>query len=159
SDALAPAATTRDDMCFWLYSSGSTGQPKGVVHLQHDMRWVVENYGRRVLRMDESDVTFSAAKLYFAYGLGNALYLPFGVGASTGLPAGPPAPAPGLAAARRSQATLLSAAPTVYANPLAADTAAWAEADFGSVRVCVSAGEPLAGTLLERWRERTGTDV
>src|SRR5215471_8301862 len=83
SDELETADTGPDDMCFWLYSSGSTGRPKGVVHLQHDMRWVVEHYGRQVLRMDESDVTFSVARLYFAYGLGNALYLPFGVGAST----------------------------------------------------------------------------
>src|SRR5262252_7461637 len=107
SDALDPADTTRDDMCFWLYSSGSTGRPKGAVHLQHDMRWVVENYGRRVLRMDGSDVTFSAAKLYFAYGLGNSLYMPFGVGASTVLQAGPPAPATVLGLVRHYR-------PTVY---------------------------------------------
>jgi len=159
SDRLEAADTTRDDMCFWLYSSGTTGLPKGVVHLQHDMRYVVENYARPVLRMEESDVTFSVAKLYFAYGLGNALYMPFGVGASTVLHAGPPAPATVLDVVRHFRPTLYFAVPTSYANTLAADPEVWASADFGSVRACVSAGEPLAGSILQRWRARTGTDV
>ena len=159
SDELSPADTTRDDMCFWLYSSGSTGRPKGVVHLQHDMRCVVENYGRRVLRMEGSDVTFSAAKLYFAYGLGNALYLPFGVGASTVLHAGPPVPATVLDVIRRFRPTLYFAGPTSYAAALAAGPELWADADLGSLRLCVSAGEPLAGSLLEGWRRRTGIDI
>jgi benzoate-CoA ligase len=156
---LGPADTTPDDMCFWLYSSGTTGFPKGVVHLQHDMRYVVENYGRPVLRIAEDDVTFSVAKLYFAYGLGNALYLPFGVGATTVLLAGPPAPATVLEVVRRLRPTIYYAVPTSYANTLAAGPEAWSGADFGSVRVCVSAGEPLAGSILERWRARTGTDI
>jgi benzoate-CoA ligase len=159
SEHLDPAETCVDDMCFWLYSSGTTGSPKGVVHLQHDMRYVVENYGKAVLRIAESDVTFSVAKLYFAYGLGNALYMPLGVGASTVLLAGPPAPATVLDLVRRHRPTIYYAVPTSYANTLAADPEAWENADFSSVRVCVSAGEPLAATLLERWRARTGTDI
>ena len=156
---LPAAGTSRDDMCFWLYSSGTTGFPKGVVHLQHDMRYVVETYGRQVLRLDESDVTFSVAKLYFAYGLGNALYMPFGVGASTVLLAGPPAPATVMDVVRHFRPTLYFSVPTSYANKLAADPEVWASADFGSVRACVSAGEPLAGSLLQRWRARTGTEI
>jgi benzoate-CoA ligase len=159
ADELDPADTTRDDMCFWLYSSGTTGFPKGVVHLQHDMRYVVENYARPVLRLEESDVTFSVAKLYFAYGLGNALYMPFGVGATTVLMAGAPAPATVLDAVRHFRPTVYFAVPTSYANTLAADPEAWANADFSSVRVCVSAGEPLAGSILERWRARAHADV
>jgi benzoate-CoA ligase len=159
SDRLDPADTTRDDMCFWLYSSGTTGVPKGVVHLQHDMRYVVENYARPVLRIDDSDVTFSVAKLYFAYGLGNALYMPLAVGATTVLHAGPPAPATVLDVIRHFRPTIYYSVPTSYANTLAADPEVWAAADFSSVRVCVSAGEPLAGSILERWRSRTGTDI
>jgi benzoate-CoA ligase family protein len=159
SGRLDPADTTRDDMCFWLYSSGTTGVPKGVVHLQHDMRYVVENYARPVLRIDQFDVTFSVAKLYFAYGLGNALYMPLAVGATTILLAGPPAPATALDVVRRFRPTIYYSVPTSYANTLAAEPEVWASADFSSVRVCVSAGEPLAGSILERWRARTGTDI
>ena len=159
SDTLDPAETSRDDMCFWLYSSGTTGFPKGVVHLQHDMRYVVENYGKPVLRIAEPDVTFSIAKLYFAYGLGNALYLPFGVGASTVLLAGAPAAATVLDVVRHFRPTIYYGVPTSYANVLAADPEVWASADFSSVRVCVSAGEPLAGSILGRWKVRTGTDI
>ena len=158
-DELQAADTCRDDMCFWLYSSGSTGRPKGVVHLQHDMRYVVDHYGRQVLHLDESDVTFSVAKLYFAYGLGNSLYLPFGVGASTVLHAGPPRPGAVLDAIRRFRPTVHFSGPTTYAAILAAGSDLWADADFRSVRICVSAGEPLAGSLLERWRAKTGTDI
>jgi benzoate-CoA ligase family protein len=156
---LEAADTSRDDMCFWLYSSGTTGPPKGVVHLQHDMRYVVEHYARQVLRMDESDVTFSVARLYFAYGLGNALYMPFGVGGGTVLLAGPPKPATVVDVIRRFRPSLFFAGPTTYAATLAADSDVWAGADFGSVRACVSAGEPLTGSLLERWRARTGAVI
>ena len=159
SDELQVADTCSDDMCFWLYSSGSTGRPKGVVHLQHDMRYVVDHYARHVLRLDDSDVTFSVAKLYFAYGLGNSLYMPFGVGASTVLHAGPPGPATVLDVIRRFRPTVHFSGPTTYAALLAAGSDLWADADFRSVRVCVSAGEPLAGSLLEGWRTRTGTDI
>jgi benzoate-CoA ligase len=159
SDELETADTGPDDMCFWLYSSGSTGRPKGVVHLQHDMRWVVEHYARQVLLMDESDVTFSVARLYFAYGLGNALYMPFGVGGATVLHDGVPRPATVVDVISRFRPTLYFAGPTTYAATLAGGDDLWARADFSSVRICVSAGEPLAGSLLERWRARTGTDI
>jgi benzoate-CoA ligase len=158
-DELRAADTSRDDMCFWLYSSGSTGRPKGVAHLQHDMRYVVQHYARQVLRMDESDVTFSIPKLYSAYGLGNSLYMPFGVGASAALHGGQTTPTAVVDAVRRLRPTLFFANPTSYAAALAAEPEAWAGADFSSVRICVSAAEPLAGSLLERWRARTGTDI
>jgi benzoate-CoA ligase family protein len=159
SETLEPANTTGDDMCFWLYSSGTTGMPKGVVHLQHDIRYCIENYARPILGLHENDLTFSVAKLYFAYGLGNALYFPFGVGGASLLLAGPPAPETILDLVRRFRPTVYFGVPTSYANLLAADEALWARADFSSVRACVSAGEPLAGSILERWRARTRTVI
>jgi benzoate-CoA ligase family protein len=159
SPKLHPADTSRDDMCFWLYSSGTTGFPKGVVHLQHDMRVCVELYAKPILDISERDVTFSVAKLYFAYGLGNALYFPFAVGATTVLLDGPPAPAHVLQVVKHFQPSIYYAVPTSYANTLAADPEVWEQADFGSVRVCVSAGEPLSGSIVERWKAKTGTDI
>jgi benzoate-CoA ligase family protein len=156
---LDPADTSRDDMCFWLYSSGTTGFPKGVVHLQHDMRVCVELYAKPILNISEKDVTFSVAKLYFAYGLGNALYFPFAVGATTVLLDGPPAPAHVLQVVKHFKPTIYYAVPTSYANTLAADPEVWAEADFESVRVCVSAGEPLSGSIVHHWKTRTGRDI
>lgn len=159
SDELQAADTGPDDMCFWLYTSGTTGRPKAAVHLQHDMRFCIENYAKPVLGIGPEDVTFSVAKLYFAYGLGNALYFPFAVGATTVLLPGPPAPPAVFDAVRRFRPTIYYGVPTSYAAVLAAEPELWNEADFTSVRVCVSAGEPLSGSLLERWKARTGTDI
>ncbi|MDR0360509.1 MAG: benzoate-CoA ligase family protein, partial [bacterium] len=152
-----PADTLPDDMCFWLYSSGTTGRPKGVVHLQHDLRVCTELYAKPVLGIEAADTTFSVAKLYFAYGLGNGLYFPFAVGATAVLLEEPPAPPTVLELVTRLQPTLYFGVPTSYAAILAAPESLWDAADFGSVRACVSAGEPLSGSLLHRWKERTGT--
>jgi benzoate-CoA ligase len=92
-DEFAPAATTRDDACFWLYSSGSTGTPKGTVHVHSSMILTAELYAKPVLGIREDDVVFSAAKLFFAYGLGNGLSFPLSVGATTVLMAERPTPA------------------------------------------------------------------
>jgi benzoate-CoA ligase len=152
-----PADTHRDDMCFWLYTSGTTGFPKGAVHLQHDLRVCTELYAKPVLGIGERDTTFSVAKLYFAYGLGNGLYFPFAAGATTVLLGGPPAPPTVLDLVARLRPTLYFGVPTSYAAVLAAPEDLWQAADFSSVRACVSAGEPLSGSLLRRWRARTGT--
>ena len=92
SDRLVAAPTCGDDDAFWLYSSGSTGFPKGCVHLQHDMVFATEQYASKVLEIHESDRFFSAAKLFFAYGLGNALYFPLAVGGTSILCPDPPSP-------------------------------------------------------------------
>lgn len=159
SGTLTAADTSKDDTCFWLYSSGTTGVPKGVVHLQHDMRVCVELYARSILGMTEDDVTFSVAKLYFAYGLGNALYFPFAVGATTITLAGPPAPPTVLELIKHLRPTIYFAVPTSYANTLAADPEIWQAADLSSVRTCVSAGEPLSAALFGRWKARTGLEI
>ncbi len=156
---LSPADTTRDDICFWLYSSSTTGRPKGVVHLQHDMRSCVETYAKSVLGINDSDITFSAYKLYFAYGLGNGLYFPFAAGATSVLIAEPPLPRLIFEAIRRFRPTIYFASPTSFANVLAAPASSWKAADFSSVRACISAGEPLPGSVLTRWKEKTGIDI
>ncbi|HYM62454.1 MAG TPA: benzoate-CoA ligase family protein [Thermoanaerobaculia bacterium] len=152
------AATHRDAMAFFLYSSGTTGEPKGVVHLQHDMWICCETYGTSVLEIRPDDRCFSVAKLFFAYGLGNAQYFPFHAGASAVLFAGRPTPDAVFDVVRRHRPTLFFGVPTSYANMLSAmeDGAA---ADFASVRTCISAGEALPAAILERWRARTGTDI
>ncbi len=156
---LSPADTTRNDVCFWLYSSGTTGQPKGVIHLQHDMRSCVEAYAKPVLGISDADITFSVSKLYFAYGLGNGLYFPFAAGATSVLVAEPPLPRLIFDVIRRFRPTIYFAVPTSYANVLAAPASSWQSGDFSSVRICVSSGEPLSGSVLKRWKERTGVDI
>jgi benzoate-CoA ligase family protein len=152
------ADTHRDELAFFLYSSGTTGEPKGVVHLQHDMWVCCETYGRSVLDIRPDDRCFSVAKLFFAYGLGNAQYFPFHVGASTVLFAGHPKPEAIFEQVRTHRPTLFFGVPTAYANMLAAMDAG-AAFDFSSVRLCASAGEALPGAILERWRAATGVDI
>ena len=148
SNALEAAATTPDDSCFWLYSSGSTGLPKGTVHLQHDMVYAAETYGKSVLQVKESDVCFSAAKLFFAYGLGNGLYFPFSVGATSVYHPGRPMPDAMYATIARHNPTIFYGVPTLFGSMLTE------EGGLGRVRVCVSAGEALPAEILKRWRER-----
>ena len=152
------ADTHRDAFAFMLYSSGTTGEPKGVVHLQHDM-WVCSaTYGEQVLGVRPDDRCFSVAKLFFAYGLGNAQYFPFHAGASCVLFPGRPTPEAVFEQVRRHRPTLFFAVPTAYAQMLAAMDRG-APADFASVRRCVSAGEALPAAIFERWRERTGLEI
>jgi benzoate-CoA ligase family protein len=159
AEELSPADTTRDDSCFWLYSSSMTGRPKGVVHLQHAMRSCAQAYGMSVLGIGDADITFSASKLYFAYGLGNGLYLPFAAGATSVLVGEPALPRLIFDAVRRFRPTIFFAFPTSFANLLAAHASSWQSADFSSVRVCVSAGEALPGSVLQRWKDKTGLDI
>jgi benzoate-CoA ligase family protein len=158
SSELAAEEMHHDDAAFWLYSSGTTGFPKGAVHLQHDMHCCAESFGRGVLGITAGDRTFSVAKLFFAYGLGNALYFPFSVGGSTVLMPEKPEPRRIFDIVRRHRPTLFYAVPTAYSAMLA-EMDSGASFDFSSVRLCSSAGEPLAATLYERWRARTGIEI
>ncbi len=153
SSSLATAQTTPDDACFWLYSSGSTGQPKGTVHLQHDMVYAAETYGKEVLKIRENDVCFSAAKLFFAYGLGNALYFPFSVGATSVYLPGRPAPDAVFDTIRRYHPTLFFGVPTLFGYLLEQ------EGTMSGVRLCVSAGEALPPEILKRWNKRFGVQI
>jgi len=156
TDAVT-AATTRDDMCFWLYTSGSTGKPKGAVHTHADLKLTDDLYAGPILGITESDVCFSVAKLFFAYGLGNALTFPMSVGATTVLL--PHRPTPDLVAdvLKKHQVTIFYAVPTFYAGFLASP-AAPQRGDL-KVRRCVSAGEALPPDVGRRWSERYGVDV
>jgi benzoate-CoA ligase family protein len=153
----APAATTPDDVAFWLYSSGSTGKPKGAMHVQASARWTAELYARPILGITADDVVYSAAKLFFAYGLGNALTFPFAVGATAVLTAERPTPAVVQRILRERRPTIFCGVPTLFAS-LLADPALTREA-APALRVSTSAGEALPRHLGEGWRDRMGTDV
>jgi 4-hydroxybenzoate-CoA ligase len=153
SEQLEAAPTTPDDACFWLYSSGSTGQPKGTIHLQHDMIYQVETYGKQVLGVKENDICFSAAKLFFAYGLGNGLYFPFSVGATSVLMPVRPTPEAVYETISRYKPTLYFGVPTLYGSMLQE------EGSLDGVRLCVSAGEALPADIFRRWKERHGVEI
>ena len=150
--------THKDAMAFWLYSSGSTGSPKGCVHLQHDMVVCAESYAIDVLGMRESDRCFSAAKLFFAYGLGNALYMPFAVGATTILLSDPPTAPRVYDIIARYRPTLFFSVPTNY-GMLLAHPPAEGDFDLSSVRHAVSAGEALPESLYRRFKDRFGVEI
>jgi benzoate-CoA ligase len=156
--ALEPAPTSRDDAAFWLYSSGSTGFPKGTVHLQHDMVICAETYARQVLDLGPADRVFSAAKLFFAYGLGNAGYFPMAVGAQSILYPHRPTPETVFEVLARHRPTLFFGVPTLYAAMLAVKDAE-SRYDLSSLRLCVSAGEALPAELYRRWQERFGVEI
>ena len=156
-----PAATHADDPGFWLYSSGSTGRPKATLHSHANPYWTIELYGKGVLGLHEDDVCFSASKLFFAYGLGNSLSFPFGVGATALLMAERPTPE---AIFRRwtggvadTKPTVYYGAPTGYAGILASPHLP-ARGALG-LRLASSAGEALPADIGERFRARLGVDI
>jgi benzoate-CoA ligase len=150
--------TSRDDAAFWLYSSGTTGFPKGAVHLHHDVVHTVVLYAQGILGMTEEDRTFSVAKLFFAYGLGNALTFPFAVGASTVLWPGPPTAPNVFAQIERYRPTLFYSVPTNYGMMLSHKRKG-PDFDLRSIRQAVSAGEALPRALFERFRDRFHVEV
>jgi benzoate-CoA ligase family protein len=158
SGALSAADTSKDDAAFWLYSSGSTGFPKGAVHLQHDMVVCYETFAKQVLGIRAADRVFSAAKLFFAYGLGNAGYFPLGAGAQGVLYPHRPTPEGVFDVIARRRPTLYFGVPTLYAGMLAVKDAEkrW---DLSSLRLCVSAGEALPEEIYKRWQDRFGVEI
>ena len=158
SPTLEAAPTAPEDQAFWLYSSGSTGRPKGAVHRQRDMVVCAETYARQVLGIRPSDRAFSAAKLFFAYGLGNAGYFPMSVGAQAVLHPHRPTPEAVLEVITRHRPTLFFGVPTLYAGMLAAKDDERRH-DLSSLRLCVSAGEALPAELYGRWLDRYGVPI
>jgi len=159
SPVLEPATTRKDDAAFWLYSSGSTGQPKACVHLQHDMVVSAERYAKVILRITENDRFFSVAKLFFAYGLGNGLYFSLAVGGTSILLAGPPRPHTVFEVIERHRPTLFFSVPSNYVKLLAHPAPGNREFDLTSVRHAVSAGEALPAAVFHRFKDRFGVEI
>jgi benzoate-CoA ligase len=155
--AAKPAATHADDAAFWLYSSGSTGAPKGAVHTHANAYWTDVLYAQNVLQLTENDICFSAAKLFFAYGLGNALTFPLSAGATTVLMAERPTPQAVFKRLIEQRPTVFFGVPTLYAAMLASpDLPARSTV---ALRVCASAGEALPRDIGERFTAHFGCEV
>src|SRR5215469_14863829 len=160
SAELKAEPTNKDDAAFWLYSSGSTGRPKGCVHLHHDMVVCAERYAKGVLGITERDRSFSVAKLFFAYGLGNGLYFGLSVGATNILWPGSPSPPNVYSVIERYKPTLFYSVPSNYSSLLAFHREAGRpDFDPSSIRHAVSAGEALPAPLFHRFKERFGIEI
>ncbi len=163
------ASTTYDDVCFWLYSSGSTGSPKGAIHSQRDMLVCANSYGKHILDISENDICFSAARLFFAYGLGNSNYLPLSVGASVVLNPDRPTPEAVFKYLEKYKPTIFFGIPTLYGQMLEYQNRIDQESGtepspdddhpLSSVRICISAGEALPSDIFYRWKKRFGIEI
>ncbi len=152
-----PAPCHPDEPCFWLYSSGSTGRPKGTVHVHASLDATAQCYAIPVLGIHEDDIVFSAAKLFFAYGLGNSLTFPLAVGATSVLAAERPSPALVARVLRTQRPTIFYGVPTLYSAMLASPELP--ERGEVALRRCVSAGEPLPAEIGRRWAAQIGVDI
>jgi 4-hydroxybenzoate-CoA ligase len=141
-----------DELAFWLYSSGSTGTPKGVRHVHSSLKATVDTFGNQVLGIREDDVVFSAAKMFFAYGLGNAISFPMAVGATTVIFSGRPTPAAMFDIMAREKPTVFCGVPTLFAALVAEQEKAGGKPEH-CVRICTSAGEALPRDVGERWEK------
>jgi benzoate-CoA ligase len=157
SPTFNTAPTLRDEPCFWLYSSGSTGSPKGTVHVHSSLIETAAYYAQAVLGLRADDITLSAAKLFFAYGLGNSLTFPLSVGATAVLMAERATPASVIARLTRHRPTVFSGVPTLYASMLASKLLP--PGGQLALRLCNSAGEALPEEIARRWHEQTGVDI
>ena len=158
SDRFATVATHADEPAFWLYSSGSTGMPKGVRHLHSNLPATADTYAKQVLGIREDDVCLSAAKLFFAYGLGNALTFPMSVGASTILNSERPTPARMFELLNKYNPTIFYGVPTLFAAMLH-DEATKNARGGTRLRICASAGEALPESVGKAWKARFGADI
>jgi 4-hydroxybenzoate-CoA ligase len=158
SDAFATVATHAEEPAFWLYSSGSTGMPKGVRHLHGSLAATADTYAKQVLGIREDDVCLSAAKLFFAYGLGNALTFPMSVGATTVLNPERPTPASMFALMGKYNPTIFYGVPTLFAAMLNDESSK--QMDCGRrLRICTSAGEALPEAVGNAWKTRFSVDI
>ncbi len=158
NEGSAPARTCADEVAYWLYSSGTTGMPKGVMHVHSTPMAMARSAGQDRIGIREDDVVFSAAKLFFAYGLGNAIICPMSVGATSVFYPERPTPQTVFETLRGYQPTMFYAVPTLYAAILA-DPDCTPETGSQKLRLCFSAGEPLPAHVGEEWKARFGLDI
>jgi benzoate-CoA ligase len=154
---LTPADTHKDDIAIWLFTSGSTGHPKGAVHLQHDLPYNTECYAKGVLGMSADDLTVSVPKLFFGYATGTNLLFPFAVGGATALFSERSTPEQLFAVIERYRPTVLTSVPTMINAML--NLAGAAARALSSLRFCLSAGEALPVELYERWLKTFGVEI
>ncbi len=169
SSDIKTAFTTKDDVGFWLYSSGSTGSPKGAIHSQYDMVVTSQAYAKKILDINEKDIIYSAARMFFAYGLGNSVYFPMYAGCSVILNPQPPKAENIFHYLEKYRPTIFFGVPTLYGQILEyqnrLDQEKGIKPDpnsdhpFSSVRICVSAGETLPTEIYHRWKRRYGVDI
>lgn len=157
-DTFKTADTNPDEAAFWLYSSGSTGAPKGVRHVHTSPEYVADNYGKHVLGIQHDDICFSAAKLFFAYGFGASMAIPMSVGATTILLPDRPTPGSVLNTLNQFNPTLFFGVPTLYAAMLA-DPECVPQNGSDRLRLCISAGEGLPEDVGRNWEQRMGVPV
>jgi len=156
-DECAPADTHRDDIAIWLFTSGSTGHPKGAVHLQHDLPYNTEVFARRTMGVNETDLTVSVPKLFFGYATGTNLLFPFAVGGATALFAERSTPERMFEVIERYRPTILTTVPTMINAML--NTEDPGSHNLSSVRFCYSAGEALPVELYHRWQQAFGVEI
>lgn len=159
SERLDTYPTAKTDHSYWLYTSGTTGVPKAVIHLHKDLVYAVETWGRHVVDFKPDDRVFCISKLFFSYGLNYSLYLPLYYGASMVLNPDRPMPETILEMIHRYRPTGLFSVPTAYGQMLNHLETMDDQPDLSCLRFCVSAGEALPGSLFRRWRERFGIDI
>ena len=156
-DECTPADTRRDDIAIWLFTSGSTGHPKGAVHLQHDLPFNTEVFAKQTMGVNENDLTVSVPKLFFGYATGTNLLFPFAVGGATALFSERSTPEKLFEIIERYRPTILTTVPTMINSMLNAPYAA--TRDLSSLRFCYSAGEALPPELYERWTKNLGVEI
>lgn len=157
-DSRAAIDVVADESAFWLYSSGSTGQPKGVRHVHGSLKFTADTYGRQVLGIRSDDIVYSAAKFFFAYGLGNAMTFPMSVGATTILLSGRPTPESVLDILNSHKPSVFCGVPTLYAALVA--HVEGGKAEIGrNLRICISAGEALPEEVGRNWQRLAGAEI